>query len=54
MTTSGTTTAAKAAMGAYCKPRCAHFGNVHGRLEMKKNPRVTTVITPKATMVSKV
>jgi hypothetical protein len=33
---SGAITAASAAMGAYCKPRSAHWGSRHERLLMKK------------------
>ena len=54
ITTSGMTTADKAAIGAYCKPRCAHGGKAHSVSEIKKNERATTVTTVIKAMVSKV
>src|SRR5690606_21981859 len=54
ITTSGTTTADSAAMGAYCRPRCAQCGSVQGLSDRKKKPRVITVTTPRARMVSSV
>ena len=43
--TSGTTTAANAAIGAYCSARCAQRGSSQGRLDSRKKLRASTVTT---------
>eukprot|EP01137_Pigoraptor_chileana_P017697 Opistho-2@76124 len=54
ITISGMTTAERAAIGAYCRPCWAQCGRLQGLLEMKKKPRVMTVMQPSSTMVSRV
>ena len=54
MTTSGVMTAANAAIGAYRRPRCSQAGKGQDRLGMKKNERVTMVLTAISTMTPKV
>gem|GEM_PF-5429875 len=51
---SGTTTAERHELGVYARPRWAHWGGNHSRLEMKKKLRVTTVTTAMPAITAKV
>ena len=54
ITTSGATTPANAATGAYCSARSAQPGRAHGRSRMKKKQRVSTVTPARPTMTARV